>query len=238
MWRDGIEMQDRAVLIIHGIQGHSRLLRWLEDGLKDCADVYNLLLPGHGGDVGDFVRSGMEEWQDFVDARAMELKKRYRRVYYAGHSMGCLLGLDAGQRHPGIFDGMVLLACPLRVRLTWQYIRQNYLAARHPEGGDCFVQAARLGCGINPKHPAEFLRCWRQFAQLLVKIGELRRSLKNPAFPVLAYQPEMDEIVSRKSIACFEGMENVKTAILPGCGHNYYTQEAKERALEALKRMM
>lgn len=230
-------MQDSAVLIIHGIQGHPRLYSWLEDGIYGQAAVYNLLLPGHGQDVRAFLKSGMRDWQESVDAKALELRKEYRRVIYVGHSMGCLLGLSAATAHPGIFDGMILLACPLRVQMTWRYIKHNFLAALRKEGGDRFVRAARLGNGVHLKSPLEFLLCGRQFAQLLAKIWRVRRELKDPGVPVTAYQMELDEIVGEESIECFRGMENVRTAVLPDCGHNYFTGEAKAQMLEELRGM-
>ncbi|MBQ8506782.1 MAG: alpha/beta fold hydrolase [Clostridia bacterium] len=231
-------MQDTAVLIIHGIQGHSRLLKWLEDGLGGRAAVYNLLLPGHGQDVRAFLKADMRMWQEFVDARALELRRRYRRVIYVGHSMGCLLGLSAAMAHPGIFDGMILLACPLRVRMTWRYIKYNFLAALRREGGDAFVQAARLGNGVHPKSPLEYLLCGRQFAQLLVKVRRVRREIKDPGIPLLAFQPELDEIVSPRSLEGFREMENARTAMLPGCGHNYYTDAAKAEILAKTREML
>jgi len=226
-----------AVMIIHGIQGHSRLFRWLENGLSGRADVYNLLLPGHGDDVRAFLKSDMRMWQDFATERAEELRGRYERVIYAGHSMGCLLGLDAAMAHPGIFDGMLLIACPLRVRMTWRYISCNFLAACKNVAKDRFVQAARLGNGVNPKSPLEYLLCGRQFAQLLKKVRGVRRGLVNPGVPVTVFQPELDEIVSRRTLESFDGMENVKKIILLDCGHNCFTDEAKEQILEEMRGM-
>lgn len=231
----GLEMRDTAVMIVHGIQGSPRLFDWIAEGLAGQVEVYNLLLPGHGGMVLDFCRSGMGEWKDFVEKRALELRKKHGRLIYVGHSMGCLLGLEAALKYPGLFDCMFFLGCPLQIRFTWRYAKYGFLAACPWETEDPYVLAARLGNSVHAKTPMAYLLAAPQFLQLFLEIGSLKRRLRDIGVPVYVWQMEDDEIVSPGALDALDCIKMLRTEILPGCGHNYFTDAAKERVLQEIE---
>lgn len=228
-------MSDRplAVLCVHGIQGSPRQFDWLLRELPEGVRRVNLTLPGHGGDVRQFRRSAMAEWQAAVDAALTELSADCD-VLFVGHSMGCLLGIDACAQGVGRIRALALLACPLRLRPTWRYLRNNWLAAAGRRMDDPFVAAAREMNGVSAKHPLAYLSCARPYLQLLGKIRAVRPLLPGIAVPVLAFHSERDEIVSAASLRLLDALPVSRTRIARGCGHFLYSAAARAEIAEAV----
>ena len=92
-----------AVMFIHGIVGtpdHFRNMVPLEASVPEHWSVYNLRLPGHGGNVGDFAHSSMCEWKRHVWEAFAELAKDHEKVILVGHSMGTLFALQLAAENP------------------------------------------------------------------------------------------------------------------------------------------
>ena len=140
--------------------------------------------------------------------------------------MGGLLGIDACLRGHCV-DSMILLACPLRIRISWRYLRNSVCAVLGWWDQNPFVHATRLGNSVQARHPWEYLSCARPYAQLLRKSRDVRRRVGALTIPVAALHGSRDEIVHRRSLDCFKGRANASRCILSGCGHEYYTEEAR-----------
>ena len=222
-----------AVLCVHGIQGTPRQFDWLIRALPQGTPFVNLTLPGHGGEVKDFRGSTMAQWQTAVD-RALEELSAEHEVLFIGHSMGCLLGIDARARNIGNVRALVLLACPLRIRPTWRYVRNNYLAAAGRRLEDPFVAAAQQMNGVSADHPLAYLTCARQYLQLLKKIRAVRGLLSKIDAPVLAIQSERDEIVSGTSLRSLAALPGARTLIARDSGHFLYSESARAEITEAV----
>lgn len=225
---------DTVVLCIHGIQGSPHQFDWIVSNLPDHIAIENLLLPGHGADVCSFRRSGMKVWQSFVDEKIRELGKRYENILFIGHSMGCLLGIDACIRLETRVRSLVLLACPLALRPSWRYVRNNFCAVASIRLDDPFVAAARTGNSVQAKSPLAYLSCLRPYLQLLLKMRAVRKQLSALKLPVLAIHSERDEIVSPRSLSYFEARPRAKTALAPASGHYLYSPAARMEILKAL----
>ena len=225
--------QRLAVLCVHGIQGSPRQFDWLVRAFPREVPVVNLTLPGHGGTVRDFRRSTLAQWQMAVD-RALEELSAEHEVLFIGHSMGCLLGIDACVRNVGNIRSLVLLACPLYIRPTWRYLRNNYLAAAQKHLDDPFVSAAREMNGVSAGHPLAYLSCARQYLQLLGKMRAARGLLPKLNVPVLAIQSERDEIVSEKSFRHFGRC----TLVARDSGHFLYSERARTEITDAVLRLI
>ena len=219
-------MGDTVLLCVHGIQSGPERFSEVERALAGRFDVVRLLLPGHGSDVRSFRTSGMDAWQACVDEEIDDLRRKYRRIVYLGHSMGGLLGIDACLRGHCV-DAMILLACPLRIRMTWRYLCNSVCAVLGWWDQNPFVHATRLGNSVQARHPWEYLSCARPYGQLLRKSRDVRRRVGALTIPVAALHGSRDEIVHRRSLDCFKGMANASQRILSGCGHEYYTEEAR-----------
>ena len=227
-------MGDTVLLCVHGIQGGPDRFSEVERALAGRFDVVRPLLPGHGLDVRAFRTSGMEAWQTCVDEAIDDLRRKYRRIVYLGHSMGGLLGIDACLRGHRV-DAMILLACPLRICMTWRYLRNSVCSVFGLWDQNPFVHATRLGNSVQARHPWEYLSCARPYVQLLRKSRDVRKRVGALTIPVAVLHGSRDEIVHRRSLDCFKGMPNASRRILSGCGHEYYTEEAREIILSVVE---
>ncbi len=232
------EYMSTAFLFVHGIQGSPAQFRFLTERLPGDIRIRNLLLPGHGADVKAFRRSGREQWLAAVRQAAGELRRQCDRLIFVGHSMGCLLGLETERECPGTFAGMVLLCCPFHIRPTARHFRNGFLASR-PERAtdDAFVRAAREANSVTAVHPAQYLTCARPYLELLRLMRNVRKNSMVPACPVRFIFSERDEVVSLRSARFVRERFTVESEILPGCGHNWFSAEGKERIADSLNKM-
>ena len=98
-----------GVLMVHGIQGSPKQFSFLAQSLPENVMTNCLLLPGHGEGVAQFKHSGQESWLSALVNAAKDMRQKCRRLVFVGHSMGCLLGLIAEKKNPGLFDHLILL---------------------------------------------------------------------------------------------------------------------------------
>ena len=221
---------ETACLFVHGIQGSPAQFSFLNERLPEDIRVRNLLLPGHGADVKAFRRTGREQWLAAVRQAAGELSGQRDRLIFVGHSMGCLLGLETERECPGTFAGMVLLCCPFHIRPTARHFRNNLLASRPGrDNDDVYVRAAREANSVTTSHPAQYLTCARPYLELLRLMRTVRKNGATPACPVHFFFSERDEIVSPRSARFAREHFGAEPEILPGCGHNWFSVEGKER---------
>ena len=223
-----------GVLCIHGIQGSPRQFDWIIAALPAHAAVENLLLPGHGGDVRAFRQSNMRLWQACVDDALNRMRTRCDSILVVGHSMGCLLAMDACLRNAAGVKALVLLACPLRLRPTLRYVRNAVRAAAKWHTDDPFVAAAIAANGVSAAHPLAYLGCTGPYMQLLAKIPKVRRDMKGLKMPVLAMHSDRDEIVSEKSLEYIRRLPGGRACIAPESGHFRYGDEAKALILRSI----
>ena len=59
-----------GIVLVHGIQGRPEQFRFLTERLPDGISVRSVLLPGHGGGVKAFRRSGRRQWLAAVESAA------------------------------------------------------------------------------------------------------------------------------------------------------------------------
>lgn len=224
-----------AVLFVHGIQGCPRQFQWLMDALPPDTAYLNLLLPGHGAGLSAFRRSGRREWQAAVDGAARELRKSHDRVLFVGHSMGCLLGLQALRNADISCDSMLLLNCPLVIRPTLRYFRYAFLASAPGHQEDPFVQAARAANSVRTSSPLLYLTCLHPYLELFRLIRQVRRAPRRPDLPVTAVFSLRDEIVhpAAREIARRDFGFTVFDA--SSSGHNYFAP-ADQRLIANLLR--
>ena len=125
-------LADTLVLLIHGITGSPHQFDALARHLyAEGISVQSLLLPGHGSTAKAFAQSGRLEWERSVNRAVRHALLRYKNVVLVGHSMGCLLAINAYHTLPEkhAIRGLVLLAPPLRIHLTSECIRKNLKSA-------------------------------------------------------------------------------------------------------------
>lgn len=218
-----------GVLFVHGIQGKPAQFDFLEQLLPADVRRMNVDLPGHGATAKEFRRAGMTDWLASVKAQARELCLGCDRVLYVGHSMGCLLGLLATEEPDISFSGMLLLCCPFAIRPTLRYFRNNMLAIKtRGLTDDPFVKAAWEANSVAVKSAAEYVTCLRPYLGLLRLIHRGNRQKSPPDCPIHFFFSSRDEIVSPRSAKRAAALPCTEVGLLDGCGHNYFTQDAKQ----------
>ena len=227
---------DTLVLFAHGIQGSPNQFTALAAALPENIDYLCLLLPGHGNSVREFRHSSAHQWRAYFDKTCREMHARYRRVVFVGHSMGCLLGILAETEHAAHFSEMLLLACPLRIRITRRYLLNNWRSA----AGTASAETAmfRAANSVHARHPIEYLSCIRPYLGLLRLIRTARRCLPNLDCPVTVVHSDDDEIVSSKMLALFPSSERITKLIVPESGHFIYSEAATRRISAELAGML
>ena len=216
------------VLFVHGIQGSPEQFRELTACLPEHIDTMSLLLPGHGGSLRDFRRAGKREWLEYFCGLCGKLSESYEKVFFVGHSLGCLIGIEAAASGAICFDGMLLIACPIRIRPSMRYFAMGWRAIVSNASSDAYVRAAREANSVEVKHPLELLTCVKPYAGLALLIAQSGRKIKRQRARICMIQSDRDEIVSARSMDVVGEMENAKAVVVPGSGHFFYSADAQE----------
>ena len=228
-----------AVIFIHGIQGRPEQFDFLIASLPKDVSVHAPLLPGHGGSIRDFKRTGKEAWLDCVRQEIAQCLDAYDRVFFVGHSMGCLLGLLAARALNAGLSGMLLLCCPFSIRLTPRYLYNNILSAvTRGNTKDPFIRAAWEATNIHERNLFRYLGAFRPFLDLFTLMKQARHLPPGWRFPILFCFSQRDEIVSPASAKIAEAAAGTKALSLSGCGHNYSTSEARSTLIRELGRLL
>ena len=219
-----------AVLFIHGILGtprHFSHILPLVDHVPENVGYYNLQLPGHGGTVGDFSKSSMEQWKYAAREAFTSLASTHDHVVIVGHSMGTLFALQLATEYPEKVSLLFLIAVPLRPWVSWQ-------------GINCCMRAT-FGCA-REDHPAEMAivraggtkltkKLWRYIPwapHMIALLTDAHRTVK--LLPLLqtktvVYQSKQDEMVSLRSGKILAKYEPITLSTLPDSTHFYYPPE-------------
>jgi esterase/lipase len=87
-----------------------------------CFLVYGLLLPGHGTQPGDLLRTDWRSWVAAERFAARELAKEVDNLYLAGHGLGGSLAILEASSNADV-DGLVLVAPALAPRpASWRAV--------------------------------------------------------------------------------------------------------------------
>ncbi|MBR4332137.1 MAG: hypothetical protein IKP72_05635, partial [Clostridia bacterium] len=113
---------------------------------------------------------------------------------------GDWLLLRRGNGYIGVhFSGMLFLACPLSLRPTFAYFRNNLLAVSNYHGGNPYILSVKNANSVFAKHAWEYLFCLHPYLELLRLIRGARKAPQKPINHVTAFFFEKDEIVGKKA---------------------------------------
>jgi len=111
-------------LLVHGFTGTTSSMKLMGDYMAEKGlTVLGPRLPGHGTDVKDMGLYTMSDWTSTVEKAYAEISEICEKVFVSGLSMGGLLTLYMGEKHPEI-AGLIPISAPV-VRLAPG--AQNYL---------------------------------------------------------------------------------------------------------------
>ena len=118
-----------GILLVHGFTATTAEVRPLARHLHSNGyTVAGPLLPGHGTHPGDLNRVRWQTWADCCEETYDRLGRSCERVVIGGESMGGVLALLIGERHPEI-EALLLYAPALRLnRKPGDLVRMRLLA--------------------------------------------------------------------------------------------------------------
>lgn len=101
-------------LLIHGLSGTPACVSPLREPLTKAGfHVAAPCLKGHGGTLSDLAESTWQDWYATVRISYSELKRYCEKVYYAGISLGALLGLKLALDEGWGVNSLAVLSTPL-----------------------------------------------------------------------------------------------------------------------------
>jgi len=105
-----------GILLIHGYTGAVAETRPMGEYLAERGmTVHCPLLSGHGTTPEDLIKIHWHDWADEVEAALNALRARCRTVFVGGLSLGSLLTLWLGARHPDV-AGLIPMAPAVKVQ--------------------------------------------------------------------------------------------------------------------------
>ena len=192
-----------VVLFVHGIMGSPEMFRVYTEKLEGKYSYESLLLPGHGKTLREFAASSMEEWQKYVDDRVKVLEKKYKKIYIAGHSLGCLLAMKTASEHQHTVKGLFLISPPLKLRMTASYFINNMKVLRSPKRDNNMIATARKVTSVATASAVKYLGAIPRYRELLHKIKQSRELISYLHNDIYIIYPSNDEIVSFESVKMF-----------------------------------
>jgi len=220
-----------GVLLIHGFTGSVAETRPMGEYLAARnLTVRCPLLPGHGTSPQDLTRIEWQDWTGAVEAELQALLETCDRAFVGGLSLGALLTLWLGARHPAI-AGLIPMAPALEVRnrMLPLTVGLRHVLKYNPLGpmGD-----ADLG------DPAALDRIWCYdqlplwgAAEVFLLQREVRQALPSIRQPILLFQGRRDQqLTERAARRVYDGVSSVdKTLVwLEHSGHNLLADGERE----------
>lgn len=218
----------KGCLVVHGLTGTPATVSSLREGL--LAAGYRVAAPclaGHGGSLEELSKSTWREWYDTVRIAFGNLRHEVDRVYYAGISLGALLGLKLALDEGWGVRAMALLSTPLT--LTWLN-RVAVPAVRY--------SPLRYAVKMIPKSPKKSVadeegrRRYEELSLPMIPVKSvyqiadlqrnLRSSLHNVSSPILLAHGEGDRVAPVSNVRLVKKLvasDIVETAFFPRSRH-------------------
>ncbi len=216
---------ETAVLMVHGFLGSPVQFKPLARILHEQGYTARaILLPGHGGSAKEFAQEGRDAWMRAVEQTAAELRQKYKRIIFIGHSLGGLLSLNEAMQSGA--DGIVLISVPMRLRNNYHVLPQSIrMFWGDPEKDDDLMRFERSVFSIALKPIRHHLSSWPRGMDLLRLMRGTRKSLSRVQAPVLIIQSKSDQTVAWKSAGILErGLIHCRPEVmmLERSGHSYF----------------
>lgn len=186
-----------TVILLHGFTGSPAEMRLLAHALNARGyGVETPLLAGHGTRLDDLMKIEPHQWLEQIDALVQRLHDQGQRVVVAGLSLGSILALQAGLRHPEV-EAVMAYSPPIisgdpRVLIAPLLARVLPSVARPAED---FVD------------PATVERIWaydrwpsRCSVRVLGLIRATRRQLAGLQQPLLVVASRKDRVITERGV--------------------------------------
>ena len=226
-----------AFLFIHGIVGTPDHFNSIIDIVPREYSIYNILLDGHGKKIEDFAKTSMLKWENQIEEICSYLFSKYKKIIIVGHSMGTLFAIDIASRFPKRVEKLFLLAVPLTVFVKPIAVKSSIKVAFDiVDDNDDLANAMKEMAGIEPEPKLWKYITWApRFIELLLKIKDTDKILKDLKTPTIAIQSKKDELVSEKSFETLWLHPYIEAFSLKNSGHYFYTEKDLKIVLKLFK---
>ncbi|MGM9988128.1 MAG: alpha/beta hydrolase [Bacillaceae bacterium] len=222
-----------AILFIHGfLEGPNQFQYLIDIVLQREIAVYSILLPGHGATAKEFVKSNLSQWINYVDEQINRLRERYKQIILVGHSMGSLLALNACLENDKQIVGVIAIATPLKIRLTFRgFMCALKVVFNRIKEEDVYTKSLYESYSIEAPPLLGYLSYIPRYLDLFKLVRMVRKNVHHLKVPTLIIHSQQDEFVRKKSVRLFESKLNCtyKIITLPKSGHFYYVEEEREQ---------
>ena len=226
-----------AFLFIHGIVGTPDHFKKIIDIIPQEYSIYNILLDGHGKKIEDFAKTSMKKWENQVNKTTKFLFSNYEKIVIVGHSMGTLFAIDIASRFPKKVENLFLLAVPLTVFVKPVAITTSLKVAFDiADDGDKLANAMKSGASVELESALWKYASWApRFVELLLKIKDTDKILKDLKVKTIAIQSKKDELVTEKSYETLWIHPYIDAYMLKNSGHYFYSEEDMKIILKLFK---
>jgi carboxylesterase len=181
-----------GVLLLHGFTSSVRTVDGMVPLLQEAGLPFRVpVLRGHGTKYTDMEGVTAQDWYDDAEKALLELSAECDKVIVVGLSMGGLVGIHLGIRHPEQVAGVVTWAAALRFRdplapLSGQLAR---LIKSWPSPESFNDKSFKIDCENYPKFMTSAFASLFRFAQ------ETERRLPELKVPICVLQSKKDQVI-------------------------------------------
>ncbi len=185
-----------GVLLLHGFTSSVKTVSGMVPHLEAAGIPYRMpVLRGHGGIYTDLEGCTAQDWLDDAEAALLDLAKEVDRVVVVGLSMGGLISLNLGIRHPDVVAGVCTWAASLLFRdpLTPLAGVMARVVDTWPSPNAFNDQSLALESENYPRFPTEAFTSLRYFARDTgLRLGQVK-------VPVCVMHSKADQVISPAS---------------------------------------
>lgn len=220
---------ESCVFLIHGWSSTSYEMYNLSQKLNsEGFSVHAPLLPGHGTQPSDLENVSLEDWCDFVENEYLELKKKYKKVYVGGCSLGGNLSILLAQKYKCV-SGLVLLGTPFKMKNEKiNFLTAKFISLFRKYSKKYYPLKTRKKCGMirlisYQKFPI------KSALEVFKTIYKSRENLKLINQPVLIFQSDVDHLLDKSSIHKIHKSiksPNKEMKLVPNAYHNFICDQA------------
>ena len=225
------------VVFIHGYMGTPRQFDNLAGAVHLQGYSYKtLLLPGHSVTLKEFSESTHTAWQEYVDSEIACISERYSKIWLVGHSMGCLLSLNAAIKFPDKICGIFAIACPLKI-IYFSLLAYKVQIKKRFGGKNSIIKSAYVKFSSVPQPISLVWRIIKPNFEFLKLQHKTKKVLGQVKTPVTGIFSKKDEVVSMKSLRLLQSeMTNCdfKAVHLYESLHAYYPKHEQSVITQAL----
>lgn len=231
---------EKMVLFIHGFLGSPEHFEKFIELVPKEYGIYNVLLYGHGGTVGDFSSASMKIWKSQIEHILKELDEKYEEIIIVAHSMGTLFSYSLAIKNPEKIKAMLMLGTPLKIGVKWTAFLNSLKSVF-----GFISDADEVGKAYEKAHSVKLsLKLWEyigwipRYLELFREAKAGRSNIQKVSVPCFIFQSKKDELVSFKSIKFIPEKENIYLTVLKNSAHFIYDKEDFKIVLDKFKEII